>query len=116
MAAARRLLDRAEPPTAILLQRPAGDLRHARHSRVRSPRTIPKCPWSASTTFLCPPFTDPPLTTIRQPKLEMGFLAGEVLLKLLGGEKPESRVTTGELVIRESTARPACAAQSARPA
>lgn len=56
-------------------------------------------------------YTDPPLTTIRQPKREMGLQAGEILLRLLNGEKPESRMTTGALVVRESTAPPRAAAR-----
>jgi LacI family transcriptional regulator len=48
-------------------------------------------------------YTDPPLTTIRQPKREMGLMAGDMLHLLLNGEKPESRLTTGSLIVREST-------------
>jgi DNA-binding LacI/PurR family transcriptional regulator len=53
------------------------------------------------------PFLDPPLTTIRQPKKEMGRLAMELVLKLLAGQ--ESRKTVhvhGELIVRSSTAPP----------
>jgi LacI family transcriptional regulator len=55
-------------------------------------------------------YTDPPLTTIQQPKHQMGRLAAEILLQLLSGEKPDSRVTlTGKLIVRQSTAPPPAA-------
>jgi DNA-binding LacI/PurR family transcriptional regulator len=47
-----------------------------------------------------------PLTTIRQPKLRLGTAAMETMLKLLKGQRPESRRLGAELVIRESTAPP----------
>ena len=49
-------------------------------------------------------YTDPPLTTIRQPKHDMGSQAAQLLLDLLAGGKPQSRVTQGELIVRQSTA------------
>ena len=50
-------------------------------------------------------YTDPPLTTVQQPKAEMGRLAAQILLELLAGKNPESRLTlAGKLVVRESTA------------
>lgn len=57
-------------------------------------------------------YTDPPLTTVQQPKQQMGRLAAQILLELLSGGKPESRVTlSGTLIVRQSTAPP----RSARP-
>jgi DNA-binding LacI/PurR family transcriptional regulator len=53
------------------------------------------------------PYTQPPLTTVRQPKEHMGRLATEIVLKLLDGTSCEYNVEVqGELVIRESTAPP----------
>jgi len=51
------------------------------------------------------PFLEPPLTTVRQPKTEMGRRAASILLELLEGKELEAQITVpGELVIRESTA------------
>ena len=51
-------------------------------------------------------FTDPPLTTVRQPMRRMGRLAMESLLKLMAGDRsvPQIRVAP-QLVPRASTAR-----------
>ncbi len=52
-------------------------------------------------------YLDPPLTTVRQPKREMGRLAMQVLRKLMDGEKAEQNIrVSGELIVRESTAPP----------
>ena len=52
--------------------------------------------------------TDPPLTTVRQPTLQMGSEAMALLLDLMSPEtpkpeKPVIRKLAGELVVREST-------------
>lgn len=47
-----------------------------------------------------------PLTTIRQPKLRLGSAAMDAMLKLLRGERPETRRLPAELVVRQSTAAP----------
>lgn len=53
----------------------------------------------------------PPLTTVRQPKRQIGERAMEQLLALLHGTPAESRtLIKGELVVRGSTAAPADAA------
>jgi DNA-binding LacI/PurR family transcriptional regulator len=53
-------------------------------------------------------FVEPALTTIRQPKREMGRLAMELLLDGLRGHKsPAHQTLEGELVVRESTSRAA---------
>lgn len=50
----------------------------------------------------------PPLTTVRQPKRQIGQLAMQQLLALLRGEPAGNKtVIKGELVVRESTAAPA---------
>jgi LacI family transcriptional regulator len=48
-----------------------------------------------------------PLTTISQPKFRLGVAAMETMLKLLRGERTESRRLPAELVVRASTAPPA---------
>jgi LacI family transcriptional regulator len=45
----------------------------------------------------------PPLTTVRQPAYEMGQLAAQAALDLLGGIKPTMQLPSPELIIREST-------------
>ncbi len=50
-------------------------------------------------------YAEPALTTIRQPKHEMGRLGMDTLLKLLSGGDPEQNVKVpGELIVRQSTA------------
>ncbi len=49
----------------------------------------------------------PPLTTMAQPRLEMGRLAVERLLAMIGGDQDRSAITTAcTLVVRRSTAPP----------
>ena len=47
-----------------------------------------------------------PLTTIRQPKLRLGLAAMDSMVKLLKGERPETKRLSAEIVIRQSTAPP----------
>lgn len=49
-------------------------------------------------------YTVPPLTTIRQPRFEMGRRAMQLLLDLLDGQEPDSQLVPGELVMRQTTA------------
>jgi len=48
----------------------------------------------------------PALTTVRQPRREMGQRAADMLLALLRGEATGDAVIAPVLVIRESTAAP----------
>ena len=51
-------------------------------------------------------YTQPPLTTVRQPRGKMGQMALESLLKLMAGKEPaESIKVPAELIVRESTAK-----------
>jgi LacI family transcriptional regulator len=47
-----------------------------------------------------------PLTTVRQPKLRLGYAAMDVMQALLRGEAPESKRLRAELIARASTASP----------
>ena len=50
-------------------------------------------------------YFQPPLTTVRQPKRQMGNLAMETLLKLMSGSRTAEHIRVpGELIVRESTA------------
>jgi LacI family transcriptional regulator len=49
-------------------------------------------------------YTTPPLTTVRQPIVEMGRLASKMALSILRGTPIKAHEVRGELVIRESTA------------
>lgn len=69
-------------------------------------------------------FTNPALTTVAQPKQELGALAVDALLNKTAGPQaddpqsggPQVRVLDGQLVIRESTAAPAPASVPATDA
>jgi DNA-binding LacI/PurR family transcriptional regulator len=51
-------------------------------------------------------YTEPPLTTVRQPMRRMGQLAMGSLIKLMSGQESAIRIKiNAELVVRESTAR-----------
>jgi LacI family transcriptional regulator/LacI family repressor for deo operon, udp, cdd, tsx, nupC, and nupG len=50
-------------------------------------------------------YTIPPLTTIRQPRFELGQRAMHMMLALLDGQEPENQMVPGELVVRQTTAR-----------
>ena len=47
-----------------------------------------------------------PLTTVRQPKFDLGSAAMDSMLQLLRGERPESKRLPTELIVRGSTAPP----------
>jgi LacI family transcriptional regulator len=48
----------------------------------------------------------PPLTTVHQPGYELGQIAAQAMLTLLGGGKPSVAVPEPRLVVRESSSRP----------
>jgi LacI family transcriptional regulator len=60
-------------------------------------------------------YTTPPLTTVRQPAVEMGKAAAAALLRVLGGGPLELPSFSAELVVRESTARYRPPSRPARP-
>jgi DNA-binding LacI/PurR family transcriptional regulator len=107
MRATARLLALPDPPTAVFCyndMQALGALRAARERGLSVPGGLSVV--GLDDLYLSS-YTDPPLTTVQQPKLEMGRLAAQILLELLSGKSPESRITlAGKLVVRESTAAP----------
>jgi DNA-binding LacI/PurR family transcriptional regulator len=52
-------------------------------------------------------YTQPPLTTVRQPRQRMGLLAMEILLKLMSGQDSAHTIKVpAELIVRESSGPP----------
>lgn len=109
-AAAEGLLRLPLPPTAIFCYNDMTALGVLRAIRMRGL----SCPGDVSVAgfddlFLAQ-YTDPPLTTIRQPRHEMGRLAMDTLLKLMSGAAfQQNTQVPGELILRESTAPPKAA-------
>ena len=106
LLAAQRLLDRADPPTAIFASNDAmavGVYEAARRLGVAIPERLsvvgfddlPNSRWLS-----------PALTTVRQPLRDMGRLATRTVLRLARGEsvEPVSMELGTRLVIRQSTA------------
>jgi DNA-binding LacI/PurR family transcriptional regulator len=110
MRATARLLALPAPPTAVFCfndMQALGALRAAREKGLSVPGGLSVI--GLDDLYLTS-YTDPPLTTVQQPKAEMGRLAAQILLELLAGKNPESRLTlAGKLVVRESTAAPRAA-------
>ena len=107
MLAVDRLLDIAQPPTAIFCYNDMtalGALKAVRTRGLGVPEDISLVGFDDLPLAL---YMDPPLTTVRQPKHEMGRLATRVLLKLLSGSDTEQNIkVSGELILRQSTATP----------
>ena len=51
-------------------------------------------------------YSVPPLSTVHQPVYEIGRLAAQAMLELLGGRRPRVTVPPPRLIARESSARP----------
>jgi LacI family transcriptional regulator len=107
-AGARRLLESAEPPTAIFAANDVSAMATvdvAASLGVRVPQDLSVVGFdNVPESALC----TPPLTTVEQPIPTMGRRAVELLLQLIRGEVPESthiRLET-TLVLRESTGPP----------
>lgn len=107
MQAMDRLLSLADPPTAVFCYNDMtalGALRRIRVGGLRVPSDISLVGFD---DLYITQYTEPPLTTVRQPKRRMGGMAMEVLIRLLEGSQSEHVIRVpGELVVRESTAPP----------
>jgi DNA-binding LacI/PurR family transcriptional regulator len=111
IATGRALLGRADRPTAIITGndlQALGVYQAAREARLHIPEDLsvvgfddlPVARW-----------VGPPLTTVRQPLIEMAEAAATLVLELARGEEPaQMRLElTTELIVRESTAPPRAA-------
>lgn len=99
-----RLLALKDPPTAVFCYNDMtalGALRSIRMHELQVPQNISIAGFD---DLFVASYTDPPLTTVRQPMRRMGQLAMENLIKLMTEEESVVRVKVKpELIIREST-------------
>ncbi len=106
-AAMEKLLAATALPTAVFCYNDMtaiGALKTLRAHGLRAPDDISLVGFDDLPLAL---YMDPPLTTVRQPKHEMGKLAMQVLLKLIAGSEAEQNIkVSGELILRQSTAPP----------
>jgi LacI family transcriptional regulator, repressor for deo operon, udp, cdd, tsx, nupC, and nupG len=104
----RRLLALPAPPTAVFCYNDAtalGAMRAARAAGLRIPQDLSVVGFD---DIDLAPYLDPPLTTIAQPKREMGEKAVQMVLDLLAGDQAvQDCVLPSRLVVRESTMPPA---------
>ena len=103
--AAAALLSHLGPPTALLAmsdQLALGALAHAAERGVRVPEDLSVVGYDDSVLAAR---ATPPLTTVRQPYVDKGRIAGEMLLAKLRGETPTSQSLETELVVRGSSGR-----------
>jgi DNA-binding LacI/PurR family transcriptional regulator len=105
--ATAQLLELADPPTAIFCYNDMTALGSLRAATARGLRIPEDVSIAGFDDLFVASYTSPPLTTIRQPKQEMGRRAMSILWELLSEKEPESRILLpGELIIRGSTGRP----------
>ncbi len=117
MRAVAQLLDAPHPPTAVFCyddMTALGAIRHIHDRGLRVPADISVIGFDDLSIVQ---YTEPPLTTIRQPMAEMGRQAMETMLEILEGSKSSHNIRVpGELVVRASTAAPAARTTAARRA
>jgi LacI family transcriptional regulator len=110
-AAAQRLLELADPPTAILAFNDSmaiGALQVARAHGLRVPEDLSIVGFDDTVEAQ---IAYPPLTTVRQPLKELGRMGVDLLFRLLNehGSEPMHVELATRLVLRESSVAPAAA-------
>ena len=105
LCAMNSLLDLPEPPTAVCCYNDMSALGAMRAIRVRGLRIPEDISIAGFDDLFLASYTEPPLTTIRQPMRRMGQLAMESLAKLMTGREsvPQIKIPA-EIVVRASTA------------
>ena len=102
-----RLAALPERPTAVFCSNDMTALGALRAIRTRGLSVPEDVSLAGFDDLFLAQYTEPPLTTIRQPKHQMGRLAAETLLTILGGSKSTHNIQVpGELIVRQSTAPP----------
>lgn len=106
MRAMDRLLALPQPPTAVCCYNDMTALGAMRSIRLHGLRIPEDLSVVGFDDLFFASYTQPPLTTVRQPMRRMGQLAMENLFKLMSGDESEIRIKVeAELIVRESTAR-----------
>lgn len=105
-AAAQKLMASREPPTALFCgndDSALGALRHLRAIGLRVPRDVSVV--GIDDTHLAA-IAEPPLTTLRQPRYEIGVTAMTMLLDIIAGKAGLAAQQTlpVDMILRESTA------------
>ena len=101
-----QLLALGDPPTAVCCYNDMTALGAMRATRMRGLRVPEDISIAGFDDLFVASYTDPPLTTVRQPMRRMGQLAMENLIKLMSGEESAVRIKIRpELIVRESTAK-----------
>ena len=112
--AARRLAALADPPTAVFSandEMAIGVISELRALGRRVPEDVSVVGFD---DIAFAEAVEPPLTTVHQPRREIGRRAMDLMIEILAGETPpDTIVMPTELVVRQSTAAPAVAAITA---
>lgn len=104
MKAMETLLSLPQPPTAVCCYNDMSALGAMRSIRLRGLRVPEDISVVGFDDLFLASYTQPPLTTVRQPMRRMGQLAMESLFKLMSGTASEIRIRVdAELIVREST-------------
>ncbi|BDI30990.1 hypothetical protein CCAX7_30410 [Capsulimonas corticalis] len=104
--AAQRLLSSPNPPTALVCASDLsaiGAIRAVRDRGLSVPHDLSVVGYG---NFSVADYVIPRLTTIRQPRMELGSAAAEMLIRLANDEAVDDVILPAELMIRESATRP----------
>jgi len=106
MQAMETLFALDNPPTAVCCYNDMTALGAMRTIRMHGLRVPEDISIAGFDDLFVATYTDPPLTTVRQPMRRMGQLAMDNLIKLMSGEESVVRIKVkAELIVRESTAK-----------
>jgi DNA-binding LacI/PurR family transcriptional regulator len=106
MRAMDQLLALSDPPTAVCCYNDMTALGAMRSIRMHGLRVPEEISVAGFDDLFIASYTDPPLTTVRQPMRRMGQLAMENLIKLMSGQETVVKIKIkAELIVRESTAK-----------
>lgn len=107
LRAMEKLLALPQPPTAVCCYNDMSALGAMRAICVAGLRVPEDISVVGFDDLFLASYSQPRLTTVRQPMRHMGILAMESLFRLMSGEDSAIRISVdAELVVRESTARP----------
>jgi len=100
------LLALSDPPTAVCCYNDMTALGAMRSIYMHGLRVPEEVSLVGFDDLLVAAYSQPPLTTVRQPMARMGQLAMENLIKLISGQETVVRIKVKpELIVRESTAK-----------